>query len=204
MNDSKCCPQCGADEVFYGDDIFPTYDPNCYLCGYCEAPYIKKQKTSEGFGILYQCKAGHREVSAADKVNYMTQKTDYDQQSQEFDLLVSKGEILPDKSYLTKVEGNKVEFLRGNIENARNRLTSVKGALQEYGVFWLETNLIRAEVFACSAEEALEMAKNGEHQDCETVYNGEPHPGTHLCMLAEDEGEDEDIYDQLLEARSSA
>jgi hypothetical protein len=204
MSDSKCCPQCGADEEFYSVNAYPMFKPDCNLCGYCEAPLIKRSKTSEGFGILYLCKAGHREVSAADKVSYMTPKTDYDQQAQEFDQLVSKGEILPEKSYLTRVEGNKVEFLRGNIENARNRLTSVKDALQEYGVFWLETNLIRAEVHACSAEEALEMAKNGEHQDCETVYDGEPHPGTHLCMLAEDEGNEEEIYNQLLEARSSA
>lgn len=64
---------------------------------------------------------------------------------------------------------------------------------KDYCVYWLETNLIKATLSACSPEEAIELAIDLDADNIETVYNGEPHPGTHLCVLEEDEVNSEDI-----------
>ncbi|MEI6207708.1 MAG: hypothetical protein WCP20_13075 [Desulfuromonadales bacterium] len=111
-----------------------------------------------------------------DSYTFLTKKSDHIKEAEEFDRMVSEAEIDPETSYLTITNGKDVEFLRGNLVLAKNRLQGIKGGIKTYAVRWLETNQVEAIVQARSPEEAIKKIKNLECDDIETLTNGVPHP----------------------------
>lgn len=124
----KNCPQCGI-----GEGIYASYHiiggfrlQICYHCGFQVKNYWAKGDDSEkdhdpkpGFGLRFVT-YGTSLDSEKSRRTYFQLGTNYKKVVALFDRLVSRGVIIPEKSFVTKADGSNVEFLRGDIQNIVN------------------------------------------------------------------------------------